>query len=71
MRASWKIRRKLIYATLVFCGFCILWILLTGDDRGVNEVIVMASFGLAGSTLGAYIFGAVWDDGNYLKSSIK
>ena len=65
-RPPWKVRRRLVIATLMFCAFCVLWIMVRGDDRGVNEVIVMCSFGLAFSTLGSYIFGAVWDDKNVM-----
>lgn len=66
-RPSWAMRRRLIIATLLFCAFCVLWIMIRGDTRIVHEVIVMCSFGLAGSTLGAYVFGAVWDDKNVMK----
>ena len=36
-----------------------MWIMIRGDTRSVHEIIVMCAFGLAGSTLGAYVFGAV------------
>lgn len=44
--------------------------MIRGDDRAVNEVIVMCSFGLAFGTIGSYVFGAVWDDKNYM-SAVK
>ena len=66
-RPSWAMRRRLIIAVLLFCAFCVLWIMIRGDTRSVHEVIVMCSFGLAGSTLGAYVFGAVWDDQNVMR----
>lgn len=66
-RPSWAMRRRLIIATLLFCAFCVIWIMIRGDERSVHEIIVMCSFGLAASTLGAYVFGAVWDDKNVMK----
>lgn len=66
-RPSWAMRRRLINITLLFCAFCVLWIMIRGDARSVNEMIVMCSFGLAASTLGAYVFGAVWDDRNVMR----
>lgn len=66
-RPSWAVRRRLINITLFFCAFCVLWIMIRGDGRSVHEMIVMCSFGLAASTLGAYVFGAVWDDRNVMR----
>lgn len=66
-KPSWKIRRRIVIATLIFCAFCVLWIMIRGDERSVLEVIVMCAFGLAGSTIGAYVFGSVWDDRNVMK----
>lgn len=66
-KPSWKIRRRIVIATLAFCAFCVSWIMIRGDERSVLEVIVMCAFGLAGSTIGAYVFGAVWDDKNVMK----
>lgn len=67
-KPSWKIRRRIIHATLIFCAFCVLWIMVRGDDRAVNEVIVMCAFGLAFAVIGSYIFGAVWDDKNFMST---
>ena len=66
-KPSWKIRRRVIIGTLLFCAFCVLWVLFGDDERSVVEMIVMASFGLAGSVVGAYVFGAVWDDNNFMR----
>lgn len=67
IKPSWKIRRRIVIATLTFCAFCVAWIMIRGDERSVLEVIVMCAFGLAGSTIGAYVFGSVWDDKNVMK----
>ena len=66
-RPPWKMRRRIVVGALLFCAWCVAWIMLRGDDRSVNEVIVMCAFGLAGSVIGAYVFGAVWDDRNVMQ----
>lgn len=66
-RPSWKIRRRIIHLTLLFCGLCVVGIALkSGTGRGVDEVIVMCAFGLAFAVIGSYVFGAVWDDKNFM-----
>ena len=64
MKTSWKIRRRIILTTLLFCGFCIAYIMLKGEPNSLNEMIILSSFGLAGTVIGSYVFGAVWDDNN-------
>lgn len=66
-KPSWEVRRRIIIATLVFCAFCVTYIMIWGDQRPVMEVIVFSAFGLALSVIGSYIFGAVWDDKNIMK----
>jgi hypothetical protein len=66
-RPPWKIRRRIVIATLIFCAFCVLWIMFRGTDRGVEEVIVMCSFGLAAAVIGSYVFGAAYDDKNVMR----
>lgn len=67
-KPSWKVRRRIIHATLIFCVFCVCWIMFSKDTRSVAEVIVMCAFGLGAATIGSYIFGAVWDDKNYMSA---
>ena len=66
-RPPWKIRRRIIYTTLLTCAVWVSYIMLFGDDREVNETIVSSAFILCGSVIGAYIFGAAWDDANVMK----
>lgn len=70
-KPSWKIRRRIINTTLLFCASCVTYIMIFGDDRAVNEVIVLGAFGLAFGTIGSYVFGAVWDDSNFMATSNK
>lgn len=67
-KPEWKIRRRLIYLTLLFCASCITWILISSDTRPVIEMVAMSAFGLGGTTLASYIFGAVWDDNNFMNN---
>ncbi len=61
---AWTHRRRIIYGTLVFCAFCIIYLLFHGSDTRLNETIVNSAFLLAGGVIGSYVFGAVWDDKN-------
>lgn len=66
-KPSWKIRRRLIVAVLIFCAFCVTYIMVWGDDRSIHEMIILSAFGTAVSVLGSYVFGAVWDDNNVMR----
>lgn len=66
MKPSWKIRRRLVILTLIFCAGCIVYLLIAGDDTKLNETIALGVIGAAISTLGSYVFGAVWDDRNVM-----
>lgn len=68
MRPSWKIRRRLVIMTLIFCAGCIVYLLGWGQDTKVNETIALGVIGAAISTLGSYVFGAVWDDRNVMST---
>ena len=63
-KASWKIRRRIITATLLLCAFVVIYLLLRGEDTRLNETLANGAFFLAGSVIGAYVFGAAWDDKN-------
>lgn len=68
-KPSWKVRKRIIIVSLLFCAFCILWVLLNSNDsRPVYEIIVICSFTFGASIVGSYIFGAAWDDSNYMKA---
>lgn len=59
----WGFRRKIIAATLLFCGFCVLWTMIFGAvDAETGRTIVASAFGLAGAVIGYYVAGAVWSD---------
>jgi hypothetical protein len=64
---EWKRRRRIIYATLMFCAFAagvLLGAAVDGRDTSYLHAITYCVFGLATSVIGSYVFGAVWDDKN-------
>ena len=63
---SWKIRRSIIIATLIFCAVVIFKIVWSGADSPTAQVALYGAFGLVGTVIGSYVFGAVWDDNNLI-----
>lgn len=61
-KPSWKIRRRVVAVTLVYCALMICYLVYKGEDTTLNEAIATGLILLAGSTIGSYVFGAVWDD---------
>lgn len=64
---TWKIRRRLIFATLAYCAVMVPWLVERHPDSALVSQVVIALVGLAGAVLGSYVFGAVWDDANARK----
>ncbi len=68
----WRIRRRIVNCTLIFCALCVGKIVLAGGgDPGTNVAALYACCGLAGSVIGAYLFGAVWDDNSARKNGAR
>jgi len=67
-RPIWKNRRRVIFGSLFYCAGQLAYLAALGADTRVNEMIVLGSFVLAGGVIGSYVFGAVWDDKNYMES---
>lgn len=67
MRPSWRIRRRVVIATIGFCMGCIVYLMVKGEaDSRLHETIAMGIIGLFVSTIGSYVFGATWDDKNVM-----
>jgi hypothetical protein len=62
LRGTWRVRRRIIHATLLFCAGQIAFLTFWGADTRLNETLAVGSFALAGSVIGAYVFGAAWED---------
>jgi len=65
-RPPWKIRRRIVNLTLLFCAGAVAWLLGQGEDNELNRAIATGAFLLAGSTIASYVFGAAWDDRNVM-----
>lgn len=68
-QANWRIRRRIVNCTLLFCAVCVGKIVLVGGgDPAVAQTALLAISALASTTIGAYVFGAVWDDNSARKN---
>lgn len=67
-KPSWRIRRRIIVGTLLYCGAMVLYLAVWGDSTSLAEAIATGLILLAGSVIGSYVFGAVWDDRNVMKA---
>jgi amino acid transporter len=67
-KPSWKVRRAIIFLTLIFCAFWIGYLVVAGEDSRLHETIAQGLLLLAASTIGSYVFGAVFDDKNVMNA---
>lgn len=65
-KPSWRIRRRIIIGTLLFCGGEIIYLTGWGKDTNLASTIATGVLLLAGSVIGSYVFGAAWDDRNFM-----
>lgn len=66
-KPSWKIRRRLVNITLTFIAINVLYIVFRADAASMLHLQIGLALITAGvSIIGAYIFGATWDDKNYM-----
>ncbi|HWW46528.1 MAG TPA: hypothetical protein VNZ94_01660 [Xanthobacteraceae bacterium] len=65
-KPSWRIRRRIIIATLLFCAGETIYLTGWGADTSLHSTIANGILILAGSVIGAYVFGAAWDDANVM-----
>lgn len=68
---SWANRRFLIRAILLWCAGEVTYLTVIGADTRLNETIVSGVLLLMGSTIGSYVFGAVWDDRNARQAAVE
>lgn len=61
---AWRVRRSLVIGTILWCGGIVTFITLAGGESSLRETVAVGALTLAGSTLGSYVFGAIWDDQN-------
>lgn len=66
-RPDWKVRRSIIILALLFCAFNITYTNIWGDgDVSIANNLIYAALGI----IGTYVFGAAWDDKNFMKAQI-
>lgn len=65
---SWRLRRRVIFYTLGFCGADVGYLSIFATDTALHQQIGVALVALAATVIGSYVFGAVWDDHNIRKS---
>ena len=61
-KGSWKLRRRTIFCTLIFCAAETLYFTIWASDTALHQQIAVSIIALGGATIGSYVFGAVWDD---------
>jgi ABC-type transport system involved in cytochrome c biogenesis permease subunit len=65
-----RTRRAIAVAVLTFCAVTIEMVLWQGDPTNSLHTSALSwSYSLAAATVGGYIFGAVWDNQNVLRTS--
>lgn len=78
-RPRWENRRRVIFCTIrndhlilwaVFLSVCFLALadLLNAATASVFITIVICAYGRSVLVVGSYVFGAVWDDRNYMQA---
>lgn len=68
LKPSWKNRRRVVFGTLAYCAVLVAYIVISGNDTRLNETAVTGLLVLAGSVVGSYVFGAVWNDKNIMQN---
>lgn len=61
-KPSWKNRRRVVFATLMFCAALVVYLAGWGSDSRLHETMAWGSFSLAGFVIAGYVFGAVMED---------
>jgi len=62
-RDHWKVRRKVLFATILFSMLVIAYVLVArgAEDRVAETALTMAFLTIV-SCVGSYVFGAAWED---------
>lgn len=67
-RPSWKVRRTVVIATIIFCASMTVYLAVWGTPDELRETIANGVLFLAGSVIMGYIFGVVWNDKSFYGS---
>lgn len=61
---GWPIRRRVMFGALLFIAGNVQYLAVWGNDTALNSTIATNLLWVGGGIIGAYVFGAVWDDMN-------
>lgn len=67
--SEWKKRRRILYLSLIFICVSLIYIIFKGTDSVLYQQISIALIGAGTLIIGQYIFGAIWDDKNYMQTA--
>lgn len=67
MERSWIYRRVVVFYALGFSSGLLVALFVAGDDTMLAREMAQGAWMLLGATIGAYVFGAAWDDRNKAK----
>ena len=66
--SEWAKRRFRLDVALIAILILIFYIIFSGNDTVLYQQGLIALIGAGVALIGQYIFGAVWDDKNYMNS---
>lgn len=69
-KPTWRIRRRIVIMVLLWSSGMVTYLAIWGQSDSLRESIATALIILMGSTLGSYVFGAVWDDKNVMQTGV-
>ncbi len=61
---GWRIRRRVMFAALLYIAVALAWIIARGTDSALYLQIAVALIAAAVAIISSYVFGATWDDNN-------
>ncbi len=62
MDDPWRYRRRFMTSICGFCAVSIWTIILFRADSQVANTVVTMAFGILGTSLTSYVFGAAWEN---------
>jgi hypothetical protein len=68
-KSSWFWRRLIIIGYLLLCGSLLLYLTIWGKDDELRRTLALGLTTLAGTIITGYVFGAVWDDRNFMQAA--
>ena len=66
-KPSWKLRRRAVFGSLIFCGLVIVYVSVRWEDTSLASTLVLGAFGLIGAIVASYIGGAAYQDVHLFK----